>query len=218
MINSRALLEQAHFLDELSPAGKDAIAAIATPRNLKKKEILFREGEKGRAVFLLATGHVRLSRHTPDGREMVIKIVQPGEFFAEVILFEIDHYPVTATVADPGVVLEIPRLQLHDLLAQREFRADFIAMLMKKQRYLADRLYQLTSAPVESRFVHFLKEHFGEAPDILLPFAKKEIAAAIGATPETFSRMILKLRRQRLLRVSNKTLHCAPSFWRLGNE
>ena len=216
MIDPRSLLEQAHFLAELSPAGKDAIAAIARPRNVRKKEVLFREGEKGRAVYLLSTGHIRLSRTTPDGREMVIKIVQPGEFFAEVILFEKDQYPATATATDPGVVLEIPRLQLHDLLSNREFRADFIAMLMKKQRYLADRLYQLTSVDVESRFVHFLREQFGESPAIQIPFAKKEIAAAIGATPETFSRMILKLKKQRLMQWKGKTLNLHPKFWHLA--
>lgn len=214
MFDPRALLEQSHFLDELSPAGKDAIAAIARPRNLRKKEVLFREGEHGRAVFLLATGHIRLARTTPDGREMVIKIVQPGEFFAEVILFEKDQYPVTATATDPGVVLEIPRLQLHDLLAHREFRNDFITMLMKKQRYLADRLYQLTTVDVETRFVHFIREQFGESPAIVIPFAKKEIAAAIGATPETFSRMILKLKKQRLMQWKGKTLQIAPKLWR----
>jgi CRP/FNR family transcriptional regulator len=215
MIDPRTLLEQAQFLAELSPAGKDALAAIARARNLRKKEVLFREGEKGRAVFLLSTGHIRLARTTPDGREMVIKIVQPGEFFAEVILFEKDEYPVTATATDPGVVLEIPRLQLHDLLAHREFRADFIAMLMKKQRYLADRLYQLTTVDVETRFVHFLREPFGESPSIAIPFAKKEIAAAIGATPETFSRMVLKLKKQRLLQWKGKTLQLSPKFWKL---
>lgn len=215
MIDPRSLLEQAHFLAELSPAGKDAIAAIARPRDLHKKEVLFREGEKGRAVFLLSTGYIRLARMTPDGREMVIKIVQPGEFFAEVILFEKDEYPVTATATEAGVVLEIPRLQLHGLLAHREFRADFIAMLMKKQRYLADRLYQLTTVDVETRFVHFLQEKFGKAPSIVIPFAKKEIAAAIGATPETFSRMILKLKKQKLLLWTGKTLKMSPQFWQL---
>jgi CRP/FNR family transcriptional regulator len=213
MQDVRKLLEQANFFRGLSPGSKDAIAAICRPQPLRQKEVLFHEGEPGRSVYLLATGHVRLSRTSPDGKEAVIKIVQPGEIFAEVILFEANRYPVTATAAGASLVLAMPRLQMHELLERREFRTDFLAMLMRKQRYLAERIYLLTASGLEERFFRFLEEHYGRVQTAEVVFRKKEIAAAIGATPEAFSRLILRLKRRRRLRWNARTLQLPPDFW-----
>lgn len=214
MIDARKLLEQANFFRDLSDAGKTAIASICQPRPLRKKDVLFREGERGQAVYILATGNIRLVRTTPEGREVVLKILQPGEYFGEVILFERDRYPVTATATVASTVLAIPRLQLHQLLATTEFRNDFIAMLMKKQRYLADRVYQLTSVDLDERFFQFINEHYGPTESVAMTFAKKEIAAAIGATPETFSRLILRLKRDHILRWAGRKIQFRKDFWK----
>jgi CRP-like cAMP-binding protein len=44
--------------------------------------------------------------------------------------------------------------------------------------------------------------------------SKKEMAHAIGATPETFSRLLLKLRRKRLLYWQKKEILCSKNFWK----
>jgi len=213
MIDSRKLLEQASFFQELSAASKNAIASICQIREFKKKSILFTEGTRGDAVFLLATGNIRLSRMAPGGHESVIKIIQPGEFFAEVILFERNHYPVTATATSSGTVLSIPRREIHQLLSTSEFRNDFIAMLMKKQRYLTDRIYFLTSCDLEERFVTFLDEHYGRKGHVQITFAKKDIAAGIGSTPEALSRLILRLKKRKVLTWKGRTITFRPGFW-----
>ena len=109
-------------------------------------------------VHLLVSGRVQVHKTTPDGREVVIKVLAPGEVFAEVILFEIERYPATATAIAESLVLRVAKRDFHRLLDQPGFRNDFIVMLMQKQRYLAERIGQVTSQSVEERFFAFLRE------------------------------------------------------------
>jgi CRP/FNR family transcriptional regulator len=145
----------------------------------------------------------------------VIKTVRVGELFAEVILFEKSCYPVTAIAVTDAEVIELPRSGFLKLLNEEEFRNDFIAMLMAKQRYLAERIQQLASMDVEARFVEFLREHYGQKECITPDLSKKDIASAIGATPETFSRLLQRLEKRTDFQWEGKTLRVSPSFWEI---
>ena len=205
------LLDQATFFTGISRESKRALARICMPVEARKKEVIFREGDQGHSIYLLVKGHVRLHKTAPDGREIVIKVIKPGEAFAEVVLFEEPRYPVTATALTNSLLLRILRTDLHTLLRSEDFRNDFIAMLMRKQRYLADRIRQVTSHSVEERFLHFIREQYGPGPEVTVTITKKEIAAAIGATPETLSRLIQRLKREHVLSWTGKKLRLNPS-------
>jgi CRP/FNR family transcriptional regulator len=171
------------------------------------------EGAEGKAVYLLISGNIQLIKTNMDGRETVIKTVKQGELFAEVILFEKRRYPATALACTDAEVIELPRSGFLKLLDEPEFRNDFMSMLMGKQRYLTERIQQLTSMDVEARFVEFLREHYGEKTEITPDLPKKDIASAIGTTPETFSRLLQKLEKRGGFSWKDKTIQIKPVFW-----
>lgn len=176
-----------------------ALADVAQVRTLNKGDVLFQENQSGDTFFVVIRGRIRLYKTAADGREAVIKIAGPGESFAEVVLFETTRYPVTASALTDAMLLQIRRLDLHQMLDHREFRNDFIAMLMRKQRYLAERIRDITTQTPEQRLLHFLAAEFGPGPVMEIPIAKKHMAAALDITPETLSRIIRRLTRQRVL-------------------
>jgi CRP/FNR family transcriptional regulator len=184
---------QAQFFHGLGPESRKQLAAIGIAREVKKREILFLEGDEGHSVYLLVRGCVQLHKSAPDGREVVIRIVQPGEVFAEVILFEQKSYPVTAVTLAESEVLLFPRRAIERLLEQADFRRDFMASLMGKLRYLTERILQLSTSDVEQRLLQFLADHAGGKPSFEVTLSKKDVAAAIQTTPETLSRVILRL-------------------------
>lgn len=210
-MNAIHLLSQASFFTGLSPDHRRAIARACAVRELGKRDTLFREGDTGSAFFLLVKGQVQLHKLSPDGREIVIKVVRPGETFAEVVLFEEPRYPVTAVALTDAIVLAILKRDLHRLLDDAGFRNDFVAMLMRKQRYLTDQIRNLSTADVEDRFFRFLRDQYGAKDEIEVAISKKQIAAAIGVTPETFSRLIRKLTQEKKLSWTGKRLRLNPA-------
>jgi CRP/FNR family transcriptional regulator len=145
---------------------------------------------------------------------VVIRALKPGEIFGEVVLFEQYQYPVGAMALEPGLVLRLTRLQVDCLMLNEGFRRDFIAMLMRKQRYLAERILYLSTRDVEERFFDFLEEQYGRHERYRMALSKKDVAAAIGTIPETFSRLLLRLKEEGLGSWEGNRLVLAPGFWR----
>jgi CRP-like cAMP-binding protein len=207
------ILDQAGFFEGIPRESKAALSKFCLALERPKQTTLFREGEPGEAMFLLARGRISLHKLSPDGREIVIKVIKPGEVFAEVILFESKFYPVTAVALTDILVFKLLRRDLLNLLKQDDFRNDFIAMLLRKQRYLADKIQQLTSRDVEQRLRAFLVEQYGKQKQIDVEINKKQMAAAIGATPETLSRLLQDLKRRKCLIWKQRIIKVMPEFW-----
>ncbi|HTY64986.1 MAG TPA: Crp/Fnr family transcriptional regulator [Acidobacteriota bacterium] len=213
-MNISRILDQTGFFEGISAASKESLSKYCMPYEKKKHAVLFREGEPGEAMYLLVRGRISLHKLSPEGRETVIKVIKPGEVFAEVILFEQKRYPVTALALTEILVFRLLRRDMLGLLRQEDFRNDFIAMLLRKQRYLADRIQQLTSQDVEQRLRAFLLEQYGRQEQIQAEINKKQLAAAIDATPETLSRLLQNLKRRKCLAWKQGIISVSPSFWK----
>jgi CRP-like cAMP-binding protein len=208
------ILDESSSFSTLSSSSKLQLAGICIPKVLARREMLFHEGDEGSAMYLLAQGTIQLFRISEDGREVVIRLMKPGELFAEAVLFEREDYPVSAVALVPSEVFLVPTRQFHCLLDQPGFRREFIANLLAKQRYLADRVYRLAALDVEARFFSFLRDHWGEREEYEVDLSKRDVAAAIDALPETLSRMLLKLRDDGTLAWEGASLRLRKGFWK----
>jgi CRP/FNR family transcriptional regulator, dissimilatory nitrate respiration regulator len=187
-------IAQSRFFEGLSPESRRRLAGLCFVREVKKGVVLFAEGDEGHSIYLCARGGIQLHKTSPEGREVVIHGVRPGDIFAEVILFEQNRYPVTAVTLADSTVVAFPRREIHRLLAGEEFRNDFMASLMRKLRYLTGRIVELTATDARERLRGFLEQRApAGTTTVALRMTKKDVAAAIGTTPETLSRLIRRL-------------------------
>lgn len=209
------MLDFTEMFGGLSEKSKIVLSEIAIPKTLQKGEVLFHEEDKGFALYILGSGSIQLSKAGPEDKEVVVKIVQPGEVFGEVILFEKDCYPVSAVALKMSNIFILPKRQFISLLDNPDFRNDFITLLMHKQRYLTERIMQMQSHEVDHRFFLFLKNHFGTKSRIVPGISKKDMAAAIGTTPETLSRLLFRLKQQDLLRWESGEITVSKNYWDL---
>ena len=85
---------------------------------------------------------------------------------------------------------------------------------MRKQRYLTQKLFYLSSMDVEERFVRFLREQYGEKEEYVVDLSKKDIAIAIGTIPETFSRLLVKLTNNNEITWNGKNIRLRTGFWK----
>ncbi len=212
-VDIRKLLENSGFLRGISEKSIRSLAEICIPKTVDKRKILFLEGEEGHSLYILAEGAVQLYKTAADGREIVIKTVRPGEIFGEVVLFEKNRYPVSAVTLEKGLLLRLPKLQFDCLLVSDSFRRDFIGVLMSKQRYLTERILYLASHDVEERFFYFLEEQYGRREEYRVSLSKKDIASAIGTIPETFSRLLLRLKQEGTISWEGERLSLSEGFW-----
>jgi CRP/FNR family transcriptional regulator len=209
----KRLLAETALFRGLREESRRSLARVCRLGAVRRREVLFAEGSRGESCYVLVSGCIQLIKTAPDGRRAVVKTVEPGESFAEVVLFEQDRYPVTAVALKAGTVCRIDRAAFRRFLDEPAFRDDFIRALMDRLRYLADRIFHLASYDVEARFFRFLEETVGRRETCILPLARKDIAAAVGTTPETLSRLLLRLRKERKIALAGRVIRVRPSAW-----
>jgi CRP/FNR family transcriptional regulator len=182
-------------------------------RTVAGGSILFLEGQEGTEVFRLQKGSIRLFRSTPDGREVTIHMVEPGDLFAEIVLFERDTYPVSAVAVEDSRVSVIHRDRIHRLMEDEHFREDFLRNLVGKMRFLSQQLYVLATMDVRSRLIRFLEVRYGRRSEITSEMSKKDTAAAISVRPETLSRALASMDEEGLLTWKGKSITVSSQAW-----
>jgi CRP/FNR family transcriptional regulator len=116
-------------------------------RSYAPGEILFHEGDVGRALFILETGHVEISRRTGEGGALQVAVLNPGDYFGEMSL--LDERPRTATAAamEPVRIYLLYKTELEKLV--KDVPHIGAAIMTHLAMLLAARLRSLTgSAPI----------------------------------------------------------------------
>jgi CRP/FNR family transcriptional regulator, dissimilatory nitrate respiration regulator len=212
-MNIADILREIDLFRDMDDSAIDELAKTAAVRRLAAREILFHEGNEGKHFFILRDGSIRAYKTSPEGKESTIKIITPGEFFAETVLFGRKSYPATAVASTDSTVVLLHRDSFRAMLDRREWRDAFISSCFNKMRYLTDTIHRLSSYDVEDRFFMFLLQTYGRSETCEIALPKKDIASAIGTIPETFSRMIQRLSAEGTIRWDRYTLTLRPGFW-----
>jgi CRP-like cAMP-binding protein len=188
------------------------VAACAQPQRLERGQTLFRAGDPFRAFFVLVDGHIQLSRLAPSGHEKVVEIIGPGETFAEAVLFMAGRqYPVDARALEASHLLAVDAAGFNRLLDERRGLArNLLGAMSKRLHQLVQDVAALTLEDATGRVVGYLlaqlPAEFGAGAEIQLPAKKGAVASRLGVQPETFSRVLGRLRERGVIEVAGETI------------
>lgn len=180
-------------IDELIP-----IAKVAKKIRHPAGTALFTKGETASHFFFIVSGSVRLYRLTADGKEKVIEIIQTGETFAEAVALVDKPYPINGQTIEATEMIWIPASMLKDLIEQNPTLAFKMmsGLSMRLHKFIND-IYALSTSNAEQKvagyFLSFLEDD-STAQTIHLPSKKTIIASRLGLQPETFSRVLRKMK------------------------
>src|ERR1043166_8511401 len=71
------------------------VASIMLEKSYSRKSIVFHEGDHGDTLYIIKAGRIKIAKVAIDGREKTLTILQPGDFFGEMAIF--DNLPRSAT-------------------------------------------------------------------------------------------------------------------------
>ncbi|MBO8128514.1 MAG: Crp/Fnr family transcriptional regulator [Peptococcaceae bacterium] len=192
----------------------EEIAALTFKRQYRKGRILFVEDEPGNTVYLLRTGVVKLTKQTEDGREHILHYVNPGEVFAEVVLFDGGTYPATAEVVEEAEVHLIRNSDLRKfLLNHPQVAYQMLSIMARRLRAVQEKIMMLALHDTTRRVAVTLlnlAEEYGLREDagirINFSLTNQELAKFSGTTRETVNRILNDLRRMDVLAVDKQQI------------
>ncbi len=174
----------------------------------KKKEIIFLELQEGKNLYFLLSGSVKLYKTNEEGKEAVIHFVEPGEFFAEIVLFLQNRYPVSAIAIKDSYLLSIDSEKLFAIVKKHpEFAMKLIGIFAQRLSYMANAIKNLSVMDTKNKFLDYLDNIKQENNIATLNIPKQEIALILGIKPETFSRVLKQLSNEGIIKIDGKNIH-----------
>ena len=205
-------LRHCEFFKGLPVADIEQISAFTVTKSLAKGEYLFHEGSKAEGFYIVQSGAVNVHRVGAGGKEQVLHVFRSRESFAEATLATDMAYPAEARATEPTVVVLVPKAEFIGLLRGRpELALRMLGAMSLHLHQLVTLVDDLTLKDMETRLANWLLQRcprpISDAPAVvLLDQTKRVLAGEMGATSETLSRALAKLREQGLLEVDGNVL------------
>ena len=179
------------------------IARHAVTRQFKARTVLVSEGEKTDALYIILEGKVRAYVSDADGREAVLSVMGPGEYFGEIAL---DEGPRSASVItlEACRMLVVPREDFADFVkGNPAFAMHFIYRLIGRVRTLTDNVRSLALMDAYGRVARLLLEssHTESGVQYVPKLTQVEIASRVGCSREMVSRIFKDLVQGRYITV-----------------
>ncbi len=155
------------------------------------QRVIFEEGDDAGELFVVRSGRVAIGRRSLDGRESLVALMEEGDLFGEMPLFDEEQRSASARALEPSELLAIPYALVRSSLdARPELLWDVVALLAQRLRSTDSALADAVFLDVTGRTAKRLLELAGEADDFLLPITQEELAGLVGASRERVNKAI----------------------------
>ncbi|MDO3376867.1 Crp/Fnr family transcriptional regulator [Geoalkalibacter halelectricus] len=179
----------------------------------KRNSRFFFAEEPSDNIFLVKQGRVKLLRASPEGREIILDILGPGEIFGELALTGEERRSHSAEALDDAMVCIIARKDFEELLRRHpEMALRVLKLIGLRRRELEMRLEDLVFQPLAGRLAITLMwqaQRLGVTEgdgSIRIPLAQKDLAFLIGASREAVAEQLSEMKRLGLVKTSYRTI------------
>jgi CRP/FNR family transcriptional regulator, cyclic AMP receptor protein len=153
----------------------------------RKGAVIYAQGEPADAVLYIQNGGVTLSVISSAGKEAVVGMMGPGDFFGEGCLAGQSVRMGTATATAPTTVLAIARQQMLDVLHEQHALSDlFISYMLARniriEEDLIDQLFNSSEKRLARTLLLLARYGTPDAPQRVLPKVSQEVLAEIVGT------------------------------------
>jgi CRP/FNR family cyclic AMP-dependent transcriptional regulator len=185
------LMHSVPYFARLDTAAMEAAAARAISRNYGRRAVIFLEGDPCAGLHVIEEGRVKLYKVSAEGRELVVKLLGPGEFFNEVAVFDGGPNPVSAMAALDATLWVIDCASMRELVSRfPALAAAVIENLAARSRELLSLVEDLSLRTVSARLAKLLLSQAQTGGEASRLTSQQEMAAQLGTVREMVGRAL----------------------------
>src|SRR5689334_8966971 len=204
------LLAQVGLFGDLSTAELVGLAGLMRPRPYAKDEVIYLKGDAGTAFYVIASGRVKIALTSPDGKELILRRLGPGQFHGELALLDDEPRSADAVATEPSVLLVLQRDAFRSFLAEHPgVSTKLLGTVSHYLRRNAELIQDATFLDVPARLARILLELASPPGSTDLPPAgsviadrmrQSELASLVGATRESINKWLGAFEKQGLIK------------------
>jgi CRP/FNR family cyclic AMP-dependent transcriptional regulator len=186
-----ALLMRSELFKALDAQAVATVASAAVIRHFDRNDVIFAEGTVATELFVVNRGRVAIANRSPDGRESVVALMEVGDVFGEMPLFDGEGRSAEARALEPSelVVVPYPALQA-ELQARPALLWGVVSLLAERLRTTDASLADAVFLDVTGRTAKRLLELAGDVDEFVMPLTQEELAAMVGASRERVNKAL----------------------------
>ena len=195
-----AILSRAPVFCAMSAEHLTALASRASTRPMTAGEHLFQRGDPGSAMLVVITGEVRIVLPSLDGREQVLRMVQPGEVFGEMAVLDGGKRSADAVAHTDGRLLQLDRRDIMmQMRATPELAVTILGVLSERLRATSWLLEAMLFHDAGARLATILLALTQGQAGRRVTITQSALGDRIGTTRETVNRRLRELQTEGVL-------------------
>lgn len=207
-------LKYVPIFTELDQNTLDEIAKIGVRKTFKKDSIILFEHETGSALFIIASGKVKISRVSDDGKEVILSILSDSDFFGEMSILDGQNRSANVTAIEETDMFLIQRPDFINLLLTRpEVSIALLQELTTRLRSADMKIKSLSLKDAEGKVATVLlqladdlgKIRQGKVEIEKLPY-QHDLANMAGTSRETISRTLHNFAKRGLVELEGNKI------------
>ncbi|MGE0452123.1 MAG: Crp/Fnr family transcriptional regulator [Vicinamibacteria bacterium] len=226
-MDDREILRRIPIFASLSEPQIARLARLTSLRLCRKDEVVFYEDEEGDFFFVILKGRVKVTLlGIPDrftrgyGREVVLSVLGPGDFFGEMALVDNEPRSATAVAMEDAELLCLHRGDFQSAL--EDYRGVTRALLRSLTARLRRANHQLATLAIVDGYGRVARAILDRARELgkrgkdgrmtMKRVTSSVLAKSVGTTTETVTRLLDDLKKQGLIKVSRNDIVVLPAF------
>lgn len=203
-------LKAVPFFTQLNEHELDVVRSLATERSYAKTAVVLTEGEMGDSLYMIQSGKVKVVIGDEEGREIILKILGPGDFFGEMSMIDKEPRSASVTTLEPAVFLVLTHAAFEKCVEQAPRIAKVVMQILAHRVREADRkIGTLALMDVYGRVASTLLELAVYTNGKLVvgeKLSQQDLANMVGASREMVNRILKDLTERGFISIESKSI------------
>ena len=190
------LLAGSELFSGFDSATLDKLVGAARVVKCDRNFVIFEEDDPADELFVVRKGRIAVGRKSVDGRESLVALMETGDVFGEMPLFDEGNRSASARALERSEVLGIPYTSVRECFdAQPQLLWTVVALLAERLRTTDSALADAVFLDVTGRTAKRLLELAGDQEEFQLPITQEELAGLVGASRERVNKSLAQFVR-----------------------
>ena len=177
----------------------------------KKKEIVYAEGQRPKAVYFIKSGKVKIYKTNEDGKELITAIYNTGDFFGYTYILEEINYKENAQVLEDAELMLIPKEDFITLISgDAQVAKQFIKMITRnvldKEESLLNLAYNSLRKKVAYQLIQVFDKFKDEKTNNTVIISRENLAQTAGIATESLIRTLSDFKSEKLINLQGSTI------------
>lgn len=193
-------------------SSKEALQYLTDNSNsntFKKKQIIYAEGNHPLRLYYVVNGKVKLVKSNDDGKELIIELCKPGDFFGHIALIKGSTYNDNAIAIEDCEIAMIPKDEFEKLLnSNYQVAQHFIKLLAnniasKEAQLLGMAYNSLRKKVAEALLMIYRKYDTTKEVALSIDISRENLATIAGTATESLIRTLSDFKNEKLIEIEN---------------